>query len=672
MMQIPSAQQQHIIDQVVNEKCVVIDCLAGSGKTTMCMFLARNFPNYNILLLTYSKKLKFGSREKASLYGLDNIEIHSFHSFAVKYYSEKACNNIKEALKIKKPKKKFAYNLVLFDEMQDVIPDIYSFLLKILKDNGIDFLLGFLGDGRQTILKFMGADERYLKYAPRLFNVNLTYINCELTETFRIPIPIINFINRCVLKTDKFISNKNSNYKPRYLICKSYNNTWLLDEIKFYFSLGYKCDDIFIMAPTLRSLSSPARNLANELSSMGIQIYYNLDEESIENEITRNKLTFLTIHNSKGLENKVCILLGFDNSYFKYFNKDVDPLYCPNELYVGITRSLERLTVVHFSENEYLPFLNIALLPVCCDIIGTGYDRKHINQISGMKPRNFTVTDLVRYLPDDIIEKALMYINITVYNEKTTLIPIDTTIYSNESDIDLFEGISNITGIAIPAFFEYKCKENMKILEKVVEWKSDISNKLFNYELIYSKIGDEYRSSFTNNINSKTILYLASLYDGYYTELNCRVNQIKSYDWLSEDKLDLLQARLAKYINNNSDYEITITHVCKKLEVSLHGSLDCICDDNMYEFKCVKQLQHSHILQTALYIYLIKNHPKYSKEINNFYLFNILDEQIYKIDAELKDLQMMFELLVDYRTKSHKISDSEFLKNCELIQQNYL
>jgi hypothetical protein len=58
-----------------------------------------------------------------------------------------------------------------------------------------------------------------------------------------------------------------------------------------------------------------------------------------------------------GLERKVVIIFNFDNSYFKYFKKDSNPNICPNEFYVATTRALERLTLLHHYQNDYLPFI---------------------------------------------------------------------------------------------------------------------------------------------------------------------------------------------------------------------------------------------------------------------------------------------------------------------------
>lgn len=81
-----SSEQQEVMNALVNNN-VVIDSVAGSGKTTCNLHIAKKFTESNILLLTYNSRLKIETREKIKLLKLTNIEAHSYHSFCVKYYN---------------------------------------------------------------------------------------------------------------------------------------------------------------------------------------------------------------------------------------------------------------------------------------------------------------------------------------------------------------------------------------------------------------------------------------------------------------------------------------------------------------------------------------------------------------------------------------------------------
>jgi len=84
-MELPkiSSEQNNIIDQLSLNNNVVVDSVAGSGKTTSNLHIALHFNNMKILLLTYNSKLKIETRDKVNKLGISNIEVHSYHSFCV-------------------------------------------------------------------------------------------------------------------------------------------------------------------------------------------------------------------------------------------------------------------------------------------------------------------------------------------------------------------------------------------------------------------------------------------------------------------------------------------------------------------------------------------------------------------------------------------------------------
>ena len=76
-----SNEQNEIIQGLKNNNNVVVNSVAGSGKTTSNLHIALYFTQCNILLLTYNAKLKKETRERVKQLGLTNLETHSYHSF---------------------------------------------------------------------------------------------------------------------------------------------------------------------------------------------------------------------------------------------------------------------------------------------------------------------------------------------------------------------------------------------------------------------------------------------------------------------------------------------------------------------------------------------------------------------------------------------------------------
>ena len=88
------------------------------------------------------------------------------------------------------------------------------------------------------------------------------------------------------------------------------------------------------------------------------------------------------------------------------------------------------------------------------------------------------------------------------------------------------------------------------------------------------------------NINSITILQIANIYNAITNDLCFKIQQIKDYNWLSDNLLNLAISRLDKNISTNPVFE---QHFMTDLEVEteniyLKGYIDCIDDKNVWVF----------------------------------------------------------------------------------------
>lgn len=117
----PSNQQQAVLD-AIDDSNVVIDSVAGGGKTTMQQFIAAKKRDKRILVLTYSKFLKLQGRLHFQRNGLTNVEVHSYHSFCFKYYSQTTTDQgIGDIIAKRMPAKSLInYDMVIVDECQDM------------------------------------------------------------------------------------------------------------------------------------------------------------------------------------------------------------------------------------------------------------------------------------------------------------------------------------------------------------------------------------------------------------------------------------------------------------------------------------------------------------------------------------------------------------------------
>jgi hypothetical protein len=652
-----SSEQQSIVS-LLGENNVLVDSVAGSGKTTTVLHIAQHYSKSKILLLTYNKKLKFETRERVDKMGLENIEVHSYHSFCVKYYLRTCFTDsgiTKIVNKDLKKLKNFNYDYIILDEAQDITPLYYSLVCKIYKNNGEthDNVSKFciLGDKNQSIYAFNKADERFIVFADQIFKFdNTPWKRVKLSTSFRITKPMAAFTNHCLLGYQNLNSVK-PGQKVRYLICNTFCSKYggkVFDEIQYYIRKGYQHEDIFILAPSVKSDRSPVRKLANYLSEKKkIPVYVpNNDDERLDEDILKNKIAFSTFHQVKGLERKVVIVFGFDDSYFEFYKKNVDPLLCPNEIYVATTRAKDYLSVLHHKGNGYLQFIDKSMLSRVCDI--QGYNKEVGDSKKGnSRPTEVSVTSITKYIPSEVVDAAIRYLNITQIQEKGYKIDIPTKTKQG----DLYENVSEINGVAIPAYFEFLKTNKMTISKKRV--KKDLSAS----ELL--KISNKW----------------CALKSGY----NYKLTQIKEYDWMEQTDLNACIERLEIRVSSDSVYEKEFSHsnFDELLGLNLIGHLDCVDrlngDINIWEFKCVSKIENEHFIQLALYAYLYYKTNKTNKVNANYYVFNILDDSIYKVEFEINKLIGMVKYLFNYKYGDRKImSDIEFLENAKNIENKII
>lgn len=763
-----SDEQNNILELLKNNN-VIVDSVAGSGKTTSILHIAKSFNTQKILCLTYNSKLKLETREKAKLLNLTNIETHSYHSFCVKYYNNKTFNDteIINVLNNKmKPKKVFNYDIIVLDEAQDITPIYYELICKIYADNK-HAKLCIIGDRYQSIYDFNKADERFITFANNVFKLNnYDWKYANLTESFRVTTEIADFINVCVLNKNHIKSNKISNIKPRYLICDAFNTIkTTFNELKYYLNNGYKPSEIFILAPSIRNENSPARKLENMIKTQlkNIPVYVpGSDDEKLDMDILNNKLVFSSFHQSKGLERNVVIVFGFDNSYFKFYKKDKNPNICPNEIYVAITRASKYLSLIHHYENDYFSFIQKdhmkKYVNFVCDygIYLTNHNKNNIDA---------SVTDLIRHLPQDVINNCLQYIKCECVRQKNKFINIESKTDQKYGA----ENVNEITGTAIPAFYELTKKNKMSIYDILCE-SSDVQEQIIDDDIfIDSDKEDKQIKTYElaniniNNLKIDELLYICNTWCAYKSGYIFKLEQITNYNWLTQELLTECVNRLNTLnISNFADFEVkcAVSNKEELLNRRLKGYFDCIDHNNIYEFKCTNELSNEHILQLALYVYLhkmcisdmigkfikykirctgiimkklndnyytilyegkhfkmklmgqrrMKSKVKFVKMITgkiidydntyiyiinqqtnqkqiiknknivsfenidyNYYLYNILSDELLKISSTYDDIIKMTKYLFDYKYSTKKVkSNTDFLNDANIIMNKYI
>lgn len=669
-----SAEQRRILD-LANFN-VLVDSVAGSGKTTCVLYLALvmgvHYPREKLLLLTYNKKLRQETIQRCDRMQITNLEVHTYHSFANMYYRNGCGTDIimNEILASdSKPIHDFAYNRIIIDESQDMTGLYFQLVSRIILHNKIKPIMEeriihidgqqrrvqiptepkmlVIGDKHQSIFTFNNADYRFITLAPEVFKFNgLQWKAAKLTTSYRITIPMAAFLNRAVLHQDRLAAVKQSHIKPRYIITNPYAGGPFMiinNAIK-----KYGIENIFVIAPSVRSAGSPIIKTANKLSKKGHPIYIGGQEEVIDQSASAGKLVFATYHQVKGLERKCVIVMGVDASYFEYHEKYAPRNICPNVFYVALTRASEELVMIHAEKTNFLPFLDVEQLRLTCTVEG---ELSKVMEQPKIGKKNYAVTDLLRHLSSSTMIATSIYINEIIINPIIACIRLPDRIPGISAG--QVETVSEINGVVIPAYFQYYTTGKLSILDMVRQ-----HDPRYKMEL----------SSSNSDACIEEITQIAVRYGCIVSKYIYKEKQLPHFHWLSRAIVQQCIGIMGRYISTNSEYEICLpSKIVNGIVIS--GVADLI-DHNqtngkstLWELKCTNEIKREHILQLCCYAYLCG-------DIYNYKILNIVTGEVRQIFWS-PDLVDLVELIVNAKISDpNSPSDEQFIAFASEIRQN--
>lgn len=620
-----SKDQVQIIKTICSGKSVMVNAAPGSGKTQTVLELAARTPGSYIIQLTYNKLIQIEVDIKAKSRGLQNLKIFTYHGFANRFYAPPGINivddiSIKNILYNKLLPKLFAVDIntgtpgslcgyvdiIVLDETQDMIPEYYLLISKFIRDVNFKGELLILGDSFQNIYEFRGSDHRFLTLARELFP-NKSMFSLTLSETFRCTSNVASFVNTIYRRT-KIVSNKPG---PPVIYFKSdlslHENIYWIAQYIINLIQKHKLTpgDIFILMPSMKTSPGCAiSTLENILVKNGYACYYNSSDESfLISRTSENKIVFTTYHQSKGQERACCIIWNFDNSYFRYYNKNADPYVMPNEHYVAITRSSKHLLLVADSNNDPLPYMcaikDMEFLRIYNlsnkQLYGYEFMDRLKFRVYSYNKHIYTVTDLIKFIPVSYLYDLNERINkvfkcITPGGSYEIIVPkqigLDRT----------YEDVHDLTGTAIAYAYEFH-----------VTSKINSRAMLNNAPPVPLKlITPGFTKAMDSPGSAKYFLALANLDYYNHTGLLNRMIQITDYDWLSENSLEECIMNLHFIINANANSHFEKNSQCylQKRGISLIGKIDVISDKTLWEIKCTDTLKLEHKLQLVLYSYI--------------------------------------------------------------------
>jgi hypothetical protein len=339
---------------------------------------------------------------------------------------------------------------------------------------------------------------------------------------------------------------------------------------------------------------------------------------------------------------------------------------CPNELYVACTRASEHLILIHDSKHNYLPFLNINNIKLYSNF---RQEKKLSNDNDYSSKYSVAVTKLFNHLPEDIIDDCMKYLTVTKISNKI----INVKFKSKINDKYGYENVSDITGTAIPAYYELLHSDKMTIYNYLKA----------NYDPIYDTnfIDDEVKkpdvildiySIDLMDIKPHELLYIANRYCSQVNVYRYKMYQITNYDWLSTDKLNTIINEMKKLnISKNAKFEYGVRGTI--LDIELCGYIDCVDDTNIYEFKCIDKLTNEHILQLAIYMYLYESELEQNTRTKRYFLYSLLTGETIEISATYESVKEMIQELIISKNKLDDVQNEEtFIENNTQIFNKYL
>ena len=698
-----SNEQNVVLQHIISGHNVVVDAVAGSGKSTTILSIAKALPNKKFIQFTYNSMLRHEIKDKAEKLGLHNIDIHTYHSLAVKYYNPSAHTDsairalLDSPARIHIPKK----DVIVIDEAQDMTFLYFSFVIKYAYAMKQPFQLMVLGDYMQGLYDFKGADTRFLTLASQIWDgfpllkTNIFHY-CTLKTSYRITNQMAAFINNVMLAEERLLACREGSVNVVYVRNQQRN---LENFVIFTINrLLRSCnpDDIFILGASVKGANSSIRKMENALVSNGIPCFVpSFETDAIDDKVIRNKIVFSTFHSVKGRQRKYVFVLGFDQGYMRFYGKHLQQDLCPSTLYVACTRATEGLYLLErddFNTDRPLDFLKLSQFEIqrlpYVDFKGSPYfapygiqDDDTINAANPIKKHYVTPTDLIKFIPESVLETICPIVNVMFKTVVTKGVDIDIPNIV-ETDAGTFEDVSDLNGIAIPAMYYNSCAMQDSIAIALSTFRHNEHIFLQSMAALLPE----------TCITPSDYLFLANLYIAFQEKLYFKLKQIpqQNHNWISNTHIQMCKRRLDKIIGTDVDpvVEKTIIHQTMDLE---HNTLDLLLseyfDDSikfrftarvdvlsqstLWELKCVREITIDHLLQVIIYAWLYRHlFPDDHKDVK---IFNIRTNEVLQLCATTEQLNfVVIHLLQGKYYRPEPLSDQDFVKQCCDTHQTFV
>jgi len=716
-----SEEQQCILDTVKEGHNVMVDAVAGTGKTTLILSIAREMPDTKILQLTYNASLRKDVKETVEKNDIQNLTVHTYHSLAKRYYLSTGYTDteIRRLLFKNMPLKDVSpkYDMIVLDECQDMTLLYFQLMVKFIKDIDCNIQLLILGDYMQGLYDFKGADIRFLTMADQVWEglTNLTtqgFQKRTMKMSFRITNQMRNFVNDVMLGEERMNACRDGSVVTYVRNSRNNISRVVYGEITKLLENGVNPSEIFVLGGSVKGANSNIRRLENTLVEKDVPCHVPmLEGDKIDDRVIDGKVVFSTFHSVKGRQRKYVFVVGFDNAYFRFNARTLPRDICPNTLYVAATRATEGLYLLesnNYATDRPLEFLKKSHIDMKrCDYINfKGHhqtifqDEEDMNiNDNVVKKHRITPTELVKFISESVIETISPIIDRIFIKEtdETITLEIPSVI---ETKKGYFEEVSDLNGIAIPCVYYDYLKEAFSETEEEFDniprgnvLFDVIDNAIDNMRMNDHIFLKEIVNSLPDKIETiNDYLYVANVSVAVQETLYFKLKQIEpdEYNWLTDDMVMACKTRLRDVIgpdceNTMPSVEDTIIHESseeqhEKIDEYLRtifdetrqfrftGRVDLISETIAWELKCTSEITIEHLVQVIIYAWLWKMRHSYTEEYEEkvFKIFNIKTGEILRLDATMEDLNTIVTTLLKGKFQEPvKKTDDEFIEDCQ-------
>ncbi|UKZ54234.1 hypothetical protein TrVGV298_008041 [Trichoderma virens] len=661
---IPSPEQLKVV-QLCAEQNVVVSARPGSGKTATAEAIVAAYPHLRTGAFVYTKLLQLETDRRFKKY--PNAKAFTMHTMARLLSGVVVPNDVTLLKQIKAivnsnmlPPGHFEpFDIIVLDEFQDCSELLYWLILCFIR----------------SIYKYRGADQRYLTLASDLLgHTNPSpFVNLPLSESFRLSNETVQFINQAFLGGDSYITSSKTGPKPIVLRCNPYRSYGLAKKLLTLID-QYGAENTAIIAPAIRGNGALIKLVNILAEEHHVPIAEPIDDDGpLDERVIDGKMCISTIHQFKGRERDLIILLGIDSSFFEYIGRDLPDNTCPNQVFVALTRAVKQLVLVHDDRKEVMPFVSVDALYKTADVINMTPNKGKISlpdkpgrpiQLGLVLPKKVRISDIARHVRgerlDEIVRRDL---SIQEISPQQDLIKIPNVV-SSDPKRGFYEAVGDVNGLVVEAAYQHAITGTVAILN---------SNN------------DDTDQNIPVNPEAQIpwLCRQACKYQADFSGYRPRQLQMKehAFNWIEPKKLELARGRLQRELGDsaaNIHFEVAVQQSfdVDNERTILYGRADVVSMpitvdggdtksiESVWEIKFVSQLSNEHIVQACTYAYLL---AVQLGRIPRIILFNVRDGKKVEITPYdgLEGLRRMIENILRLKfTALEEIGDEEFVEMC--------